>query len=47
MKRRPWTSGPTEAWKDPIDVLRYLAMAEIAHEGKFEIHNRRIGNGGY
>lgn len=41
------TEGPTEAWKDPIDTLRYAAAAEIGHESNFETTTTRIGNGGY
>ena len=41
------TEGPTEAWKDPIDTLRYAAAAEIAHESNFNMGTTRIGQGGY
>ena len=41
------TEGPTEAWKDPIDTLRYAAAAEIAHESNFNMESTRTGQGGY
>jgi hypothetical protein len=39
--------GKDEAWKDPIDCLRYAAVMEIDHvpEGGMEV--TRQGGGGY
>jgi hypothetical protein len=39
--------GLKEAWKDPIDVLRYAAIADIDHVDKKNIMATRIGSGGY
>jgi len=40
--------GPDEAWKDPIDVIRYAAIDGIRHvdESKFA-QKRREPKGGY
>lgn len=39
--------GPNEAWKDPIDTLRYAAAAEIMHEENFSMDTTKQGVGGY
>jgi hypothetical protein len=41
------SEGPNEAWKDPIDVLRYLATGEIVWEGNLITKVRSKRNGGY
>lgn len=39
--------GLKEAWKDPIDVLRYAAIADIDHVDKKQIAVTCVGGGGY
>jgi hypothetical protein len=39
--------GLKEAWKDPIDVLRYAAIAGIDHVDSSEINVTTYGTGGY
>ena len=39
--------GLKEAWKDPIDVLRYAAIADLDHVDAKKLQTTRQGNGGY
>lgn len=39
--------GKDEAWKDPIDCLRYAAVMEIDHVGEGGMEVTRQGGGGY
>lgn len=39
--------GLKEAWKDPIDVLRYAAISEIDHVDQNQTKATRQGRGGY
>lgn len=39
--------GLKEAWKDPIDVLRYAAIADLDHVDGKKSQITRQGNGGY
>jgi hypothetical protein len=39
--------GLKEAWKDPIDVCRYAAIADIDHVDESKIKTTRQGGGGY
>jgi len=39
--------GLKEAWKDPIDVLRYAAIADLDHVDTKKTQTTRQGNGGY
>jgi hypothetical protein len=41
------SEGQNEAWKDPIDVLRYLATGEIVWEGNLITKVRSNRKGGY
>jgi hypothetical protein len=36
-----------EAWKDPIDVVRYAAIAGIDHVDETRTRTTRQGSGGY
>jgi len=39
--------GLKEAWKDPIDVLRYASVTDIDHVDTKKLGVTRIGAGGY
>jgi hypothetical protein len=39
--------GMKEAWKDPIDVVRYAAIAGIDHVDETRTRTTRQGSGGY
>lgn len=39
--------GLKEAWKDPIDVLRYAAIAGVDHIDESRSYSTRQGSGGY
>jgi len=39
--------GLKEAWKDPIDVLRYAAISGIDHVDNLDSFVTTHGNGGY
>jgi hypothetical protein len=39
--------GLKEAWKDPIDVLRYAAIAGVDHVDESRSYSTRQGSGGY
>ena len=39
--------GLKEAWKDPIDVLRYAAITDIDHVESADLRVTRQGSGGY
>jgi len=39
--------GLKEAWKDPIDVLRYAAIADLDHVDATKSQITKQGNGGY
>jgi len=41
------SEGSTEAWKDPIDCLKYAAAAEINYVDPYAIQVTRKGTGGY
>jgi hypothetical protein len=39
--------GKNEAWKDPMDVLRYAACADLDHISEVKLRATRQGAGGY
>lgn len=39
--------GKNEAWKDPVDVLRYAACADLDHVSPYRFKTTRQGSGGY
>jgi hypothetical protein len=41
------SEGPNEAWKDPIDVIRYLAFSDIYYMDPADNGVSRIKQGGY
>lgn len=41
------SEGSTEAWKDPIDCLKYAAAAEISHFDPTALRVTKQGSGGY
>lgn len=41
------SEGPNEAWKDPIDVIRYLAMSDIGYRDPHEQVGINLKRGGY
>jgi hypothetical protein len=41
------TEGLKEAWKDPLDVLRYAAIHDIDHVDPKKLKTTRTGTGGY